>query len=109
MAAGLAHDRGGTIILNPDEEVQARLNLVFAKFRELQSARRVKGFLRTSGLPLPVRPVLGPSPHDVVWRDADSARVRGVLLQRYWLTMRGGGGRAQPAWPLMRRCRTSRR
>ena len=26
-----------------------------------------------------MRPVLGPSPHDVVWRDADSARVRGVL------------------------------
>ena len=79
LPAGLAHDRGGTIILNPDEEVQARLNLVFAKFRELQSARSVMGFLRTSGLPLPVRPVLGPSPHDVVWRDADSARVRGVL------------------------------
>ena len=32
-----------------------------------------------------------------------------VLLQRYWLTMRGGGGRAQAAWPLMRRYRTSRR
>ena len=79
LPAGLAHDRGGTIILNPDEEVQARLNLVFAKFRELQSARSVMGFLRTSGLPLPVRPVLGPSPHDIVWRDADSARVRGVL------------------------------
>ena len=71
--------RGGTIILNPDEEVQARLNLVVAKFRESQSARSVMGFLRTSGLPLPVRPVLGPSPHDVVWCDADSARVRGVL------------------------------
>ena len=41
LPAGLAHDRGGTIILNPDEEVQARLNLVFAKFRELQSARSV--------------------------------------------------------------------
>ena len=82
LPAGLAHDRGGTIILNPDEEVQARLNLVFAKFRELQSARSVMGFLRTSGLPLPVRPVLGPSPHDVVWRDADSARVRGVLQIR---------------------------
>ena len=81
LPAGLAHDRGATIILNPDEEVQARLNLVFAKFRELQSARSVMGFLRTSGLPLPVRPVLGPSPHDVVWRDADSARVRGVLLK----------------------------
>ena len=81
LPAGLAHDRGGDIILNPDEEVQARLNLVFAKFRELQSARSVMGFLRTSGLPLPVRPVLGPSPHDVVWRDADSARVRGILRE----------------------------
>src|ERR1700681_601564 len=79
LPAGLAHDRAGIIILNLDEEVQARLLLVFAKFRELQSARGVMRFLRTSGLPLPVRPVLGPSPHDVVWRDADSARVRGIL------------------------------
>jgi Recombinase zinc beta ribbon domain/Recombinase len=35
-------------------------------------------FLRTSGLPLPVRPILGPSPHDVIWREADSARVRNI-------------------------------
>src|SRR6202022_3317133 len=57
LPAGLAHDRGGAIILNPDEEVQARLSLVFAKFRELQSARSMMGVLRASGLPLPVRPV----------------------------------------------------
>ena len=55
LPAGLAHDRGGAIIFNPDEEVQARLSLVYAKFRELQSARSVMGFLRASGLPLPVR------------------------------------------------------
>lgn len=79
LPAGLAHDRGGMIILNPDEEVQARLLLVFAKFRELQSARGVMRFLCTSGLPLPVRPLLGPAPHDVVWRQADSARVRNIL------------------------------
>lgn len=79
LPAGLAYDRAGTITLNPDEEVQARLLLVFAKFRELQSARGVMRFLRTSGLPLPVRPILGPSPHDVVWREADSARVRNIL------------------------------
>src|ERR1700727_505025 len=79
LPAGLVHDRAGMIILNPDEEVQARLLLVFAKFRELQRARGVMRFLRTSGLPLPVRPILGPSPHDVVWRGADSARVRSIL------------------------------
>jgi DNA invertase Pin-like site-specific DNA recombinase len=79
LPAGLSHDRAGMIILNPDEEVQARLLLVFAKFRELQSARGVMRFLRTNGLPLPVRPILGPSPHDVFWREADSARVRNIL------------------------------
>jgi DNA invertase Pin-like site-specific DNA recombinase len=79
LPAGLAYDRAGTIILNPDEEVQARLFLVFAKFREVQSARGVMRFLRKNGLPLPVRPVLGPSPHEIVWHEADSSRVRSIL------------------------------
>ncbi len=79
LPAGLAHDRAGAIILNPDEEVQARLHLVFAKFRELQTARGVMRFLRANGLPLPMRPLLGPSPHEVIWREADSARVRSIL------------------------------
>ncbi|MGA2795859.1 MAG: recombinase family protein [Roseiarcus sp.] len=77
--AGLAHDRSGAIILNPDEEVQARLHLVFAKFLELQSARAVMRYLRAHHLPLPVRPLLGPGPHEVVWREADGARVRSIL------------------------------
>ena len=79
LPAGLVYDRTGAIVLNPDDEVQARLHLVFAKFRELQSARGVMRFLRASGLPLPVRPLLGPSPHEVIWREADSARVRDIL------------------------------
>ncbi len=79
LPAGLVYDRTGAIMLNPDDEVQARLHLVFAKFRELQSARQVMRFLRANGLALPVRPLLGPSPHEVVWREADSARVRDIL------------------------------
>ena len=38
LPAGLAFAAGGTIMLNPDAEVQARLRLVFAKFVELGSA-----------------------------------------------------------------------
>ncbi|WP_311968266.1 recombinase family protein [Bradyrhizobium archetypum] len=68
LPAGLAYDRAGTIILNSDEEVQARLHVAFAKFRELQSARRVMRCLDRNGLSLPVRPLLGPSPHEIVWR-----------------------------------------
>ena len=45
LPGGLVHDRGGQITLNADEEVQARLRLVFAKFRELQSARAVMLYL----------------------------------------------------------------
>jgi DNA invertase Pin-like site-specific DNA recombinase len=79
LPAGLTLDRAGSIVLNPDEEVQARLELVFTKFRELQSARAVMRFFCAAGLKLPVRPVLGPSPHEVAWREADSARVRSIL------------------------------
>ena len=77
--AGLTHDATGAIVLNPEEEVQARLQFVFAKFRELGSARAVMRYLRAKKLPLPVRPLLGPAPHAVVWRDADSARVHNIL------------------------------
>src|SRR6201993_4038577 len=65
LPAGLAYDRSGAIIRNPDEEVQARLQLVFAKFAELQSARGVMCYLRAHDLPLPVRPLRGPAPHEV--------------------------------------------
>src|SRR6476659_6685810 len=79
LPAGLIHTRDGGVTFNPDEEVQERLRLVFAKFRELRSAKAVMRYLRGGNLLLPVRPLLGPAPHDVVWRVADSARVVQIL------------------------------
>ncbi|MGH7042389.1 MAG: recombinase family protein [Acetobacteraceae bacterium] len=52
---------------------------MFAKFRELRSAKAVMRYLRRGNLLLPVRPLRGPAPHDVVWRAADSARVIHIL------------------------------
>ncbi|WP_354232432.1 recombinase family protein [Bradyrhizobium sp. F1.4.3] len=52
---------------------------MFAKFRELQSACRVMRYLDRYGLSLPVRALLRPSPHEIVWRAPDSARVLSVL------------------------------
>lgn len=79
LPAGLAQDRFGQVALTHDEEVQARIHLVFAKFRELGSARAVMRYLRHNELHLPVRPLIGPAPHELVWREATSARVRDVL------------------------------
>jgi hypothetical protein len=37
LPVGLARGPAGEVILNPDEEVQARIRLVFEKFREIRS------------------------------------------------------------------------
>jgi DNA invertase Pin-like site-specific DNA recombinase len=79
LPAGLAHGRDGRITFNPDEEVQARLLHLFAKFRELRSAKAVMRHFREANLLLPVRPLAGPSPHDVVWQPASNARILQVL------------------------------
>ena len=79
LPAGLAHGAGGAVVLNPDEEVQARLRLVFSLFQALQSAKAVMRELRRHALLLPVRPLQGPAPHAVAWVPADSARVLQVL------------------------------
>lgn len=79
LPAGLSQDRGGDVILNPDEEIQARIGLVFTKFRELGSAKAIVRYLRMEMLTLPVRPLRGPFPHEVLWQQANSTRVLNIL------------------------------
>ena len=50
LPAGLVHNRDGSVTFNPDEEVQGQPLLVFAKFRELRSAKAVMRYLRGSNL-----------------------------------------------------------
>src|SRR6266566_5851057 len=79
LPVGLARGFGGEVILNPDEEVQARIRLVFEKFREIRSAGGVMRYLRTVGLPLPARPLRGPAPHEVVWQLARTSSILDIL------------------------------
>lgn len=65
--SGKGMGRDGCVTFNPDEAVQERLRLVLAKFRELRSAKAIIRHLRHGKLLLPVRPLHGPAPHDVVW------------------------------------------
>src|SRR5712691_9546525 len=50
LPVGLARGSYGEVILNPDEEVQARIHLVFQKFRDIRSARGVMCYLREAHL-----------------------------------------------------------
>jgi DNA invertase Pin-like site-specific DNA recombinase len=79
LPAGFVRTRDGEVLLNPDEEVQARIHLIFAKFRELGTAKAVVRYLRQHQLPVPTRPLLGPAPQEVLWRPATSSRVHGIL------------------------------
>lgn len=79
LPVGLERQRDGSVILNPDDEIQARLRLVFAKYDELGTARAVMRYLCRHDLPLPVRLRRGPEPHEVVWQQANAQRVIGIL------------------------------
>ncbi len=70
LPVGLARGPAGEVILNPDEEVQARIRLVFEKFREICSAGGVMRYLRAVHLLLPACPRVGPAPYEVVWQPA---------------------------------------
>jgi hypothetical protein len=54
LPPGLVWSEDGRIELDPDERVQEVLRLVFAKFRELGSARQVFLWIRDAALQLPV-------------------------------------------------------
>lgn len=79
LPVGLVHEHSGQIVLDPDEEVQARIRLVFAKFEELGSAHAVMRYLRQAELPLPSRPLRGPAPHDLIWQPASGSAVLDIL------------------------------
>ena len=79
LPVGLERQRDGAVILHPDEEIQARLRMVFSKFEEVGSAHAVMRHLRRHDLPLPTRPLRGPVPHEVVWQEASLFRVLAIL------------------------------
>ena len=56
LPVGLVYARSGEITLDPDEEVQSRVRLVFAKFEELGTANAVVRYLRRAELLLPSSP-----------------------------------------------------
>jgi Recombinase len=64
LPVGLVRDASGIVVKDPDREVQARLELVFATFLRVRSAAKVLRSLNESGLALPRRGRLG----GVVWR-----------------------------------------
>ena len=67
------------VTLDPDEQVQAVVRIVFEKFAELGSGRAVVSYLVREGRRLPARPHYGPDRGQLVWRKPATATVYGML------------------------------
>jgi DNA invertase Pin-like site-specific DNA recombinase len=79
LPVGLLRLPTSEVILHPDEEIQARIHLVFEKFEELRTARAVRRYLRQQEFLLPARPLRGPAPHEVLWQSARTSMVLDIL------------------------------
>lgn len=78
VPVGFVRTEEDTVELIPDRQVQEALRGVFAKFRELGSARQVLLWYREEQLALP-ETTPGTAGRDIVWRLPCNGRIRQIL------------------------------
>jgi DNA invertase Pin-like site-specific DNA recombinase len=69
----------GEVALDPDQQAQAVLRLVFAKFGELGTGRAVVRYLLLHGMRLPLRPGNGPRRPALQWREPTPEAIYNIL------------------------------
>ncbi len=75
LPVGLVRDALDRVHKDPNQEIQDRLNLIFATFLRVRSASKVLGFLNTHDLMLPRRDRFG----DVTWKKPTGAAILQIL------------------------------
>ncbi len=79
VPSGYVRTPDNQVALDPDEQVQAVVRIVFEKFAELGSGRAVVAYLAREGMRLPTRPHYGPDCGQLAWRNPATATVYGML------------------------------
>jgi DNA invertase Pin-like site-specific DNA recombinase len=79
LPTGLLRDANGIPQYDPDQSVQDRIRLIFAKFEELGSAQKVLRYMGTHGLKLPRRQTSGLYAARVIWKEPNSAMLLSIL------------------------------
>jgi DNA invertase Pin-like site-specific DNA recombinase len=79
LPTGLVHEPNGQVILDPDEQVQAAVRLVFDLFDELGSARAVVKHFTDHQLLFPTRSWGGVRDGELGWKPLCQSRVRHIL------------------------------
>ena len=69
----------GEAALDPDEQAQAVVHLIFEKFEELGSAMSLLRYLRRHDIRLPVHPISGPNKGEREWRTPGYSTIVNML------------------------------
>jgi DNA invertase Pin-like site-specific DNA recombinase len=105
----------GEAVVDPDEQVQSVVRLVFAKFAELGSVQGVVRFLVEHGIGLGIRARSGPDKGEGVWKRPARATITGMVNSPIYagvyvygrrLTDRTGVRGGRRAWALAAADRT---
>lgn len=75
LPVGLIRQNGGTVVKDPDQEVQERLDLIFTTFLQRKSGSKVLCFFNDHELLIPRRDRFG----DLVWKRPSIAKILAIL------------------------------
>jgi DNA invertase Pin-like site-specific DNA recombinase len=75
LPVGLVRQEDGTVVKDPNREVQARLDLIFTTFLQRKAAARVLRFFNDCELLIPRRDRFG----DLVWKKPSIAKILSIL------------------------------
>ena len=78
-ATGYVFDDSGALVLDPDEQVQKAVRLLFERFRLDGSAYAVARYFRRQGLLFPSRRAHKDAPAEIKWRPLTPRRVLQIL------------------------------
>jgi DNA invertase Pin-like site-specific DNA recombinase len=84
LPIGYVKTPSGGLALDPDEQVQAVVHLIFDKFAELGSGRAVLRYLVQAGIRLGIRPHDGPNRGQVEWRPPCPSTVYSILEHPFY-------------------------
>jgi DNA invertase Pin-like site-specific DNA recombinase len=79
LPMGFVYRDDGQVVLDPDQQIQQVVRLVFATFRRLGSASSTVRFFRQRDIRFPYRILSGPHRGEIIWRSLQHSTVLGLL------------------------------
>jgi len=79
LPIGFVYDEQNNVVLDPDQQVQQCIRLIFSLFRRAGTAHALVRHFRNQGLLFPQRPLYGPHRNELVWVTLQRSTVMRVL------------------------------